>query len=64
MGILLQYNQKTSYTARELMENTKLSKEFVIGLLGVLTKARVLKVTNGELGDEEANYELNTDFKR
>ncbi|KAI8051205.1 Cullin [Syncephalis plumigaleata] len=63
MGILLQYNQKTSYTARELMDSTKLSKEFVIGLLGVLTKARVLKVTNGELGDDNANYELNTDFK-
>ncbi|KAI9593415.1 Cullin [Syncephalis fuscata] len=63
MGILLQYNHKTSYTVQELMDNTQLTKEFVVGLLGVLCKARVLKLASGEPADEEAVYELNQDYK-
>lgn len=56
MGILLQYNEATSYTWQELLERTGLSSDVLQGQLGVLMKAKVL------LQDKD-KYDLNMDFK-
>ncbi|KAJ3404488.1 hypothetical protein HDV05_007143, partial [Chytridiales sp. JEL 0842] len=63
MGILLQYNNATSYTFAELLNSTGLSPEMLTSQLTTVCKAKVLLVTNGKLGDESSKYELNEDFK-
>lgn len=65
MGILLQYNNGTSYTIEELQKNTALSPEALTPALSILVKAKVLLLSNGEkAGDEGTRYDLNFDFKR
>ncbi|ORZ15680.1 Cullin [Absidia repens] len=64
MGVLLQYNNATSYTYEELQTNTSLSPDAINPALGILLKARVLLLTSGEkVGDPKSRYELNFDFK-
>ncbi|KAI9262321.1 Cullin [Phascolomyces articulosus] len=64
MGVLLQYNSGTSYTFEELKESTALSPEVLTSALGILVKAKVLLLNNGEkVGDNGSKYDLNFDFK-
>ncbi|CAO3629492.1 unnamed protein product [Cunninghamella blakesleeana] len=64
MGVLLQYNNGTSYTIEELQKNTALSPEALTPALSILVKAKVLLLSNGEkAGDEGTRYDLNFDFK-
>ncbi|CAO3584896.1 unnamed protein product [Absidia cylindrospora] len=64
MGVLLQYNNATSYTYEELQTNTSLSPDAINPTLGILLKARVLLLTSGEkVGDPNSRYDLNFDFK-
>ncbi|ORX47764.1 Cullin-domain-containing protein [Hesseltinella vesiculosa] len=63
MGILLQYNNATSYTLKELQSRTDLAAEALNPALGILIKARVLLLVNGQAGDDNARYDLNFDFK-
>ncbi|KAI8068663.1 Cullin [Gongronella butleri] len=63
MGILLQYNNATSYTFSELQSRTELSSEPLSGALGILIKARVLTLAEGQLGDDNARFDLNMTFK-
>ncbi|KAI8809093.1 Cullin [Cladochytrium replicatum] len=66
MGILLQYNNLTSYTWEDLMFSTSLTKEVLIGQLGILVKAKILTIAEGgpsTLGSAGSKYDLNFDFK-
>ncbi|RKP05744.1 Cullin family-domain-containing protein [Thamnocephalis sphaerospora] len=63
MGVLLQYNKNTSYTAAELMESTKLNKETVNGILGIFCKSKLLQLESGQAGSDGARYGLNMDYK-
>ncbi|KAJ3077130.1 hypothetical protein HK102_005291 [Quaeritorhiza haematococci] len=64
MGILLQYNNATSYTWEELLQSTALTPEVLQGQLGILVKAKVLQVQDGaSVGSEGSKYDLNFDFK-
>ncbi|KAF9405028.1 hypothetical protein BGZ94_003806 [Podila epigama] len=64
MGILLQYNSGLVYTLEELQTQTNLNMDVLTGALGILVKAKVLLLDNGEnVGDAGSRYELNLDFK-
>ncbi|KAI8381581.1 Cullin [Radiomyces spectabilis] len=64
MGILLQYNNATSYSYEELQKNTGLTPEAINPALGILVKAKVLLLCDSEkVGDAASRYELNFDFK-
>ncbi|KAG2180824.1 hypothetical protein INT43_008403, partial [Umbelopsis isabellina] len=64
MGILLQYNNADSYTFEELRDSTNLSPEAITPALGILVKAKILMLANGEkVGDAGSRYNLNLDFK-
>lgn len=65
MGILLQYNTGVSYSLEELQTQTNLNPDILSGALGILVKAKVLLLGNGEnVGDAGTRYDLNMDFKR
>ena len=65
MGVLLQYNSGTSYTFEELQASTALAPEVLSSALGILIKAKVLLLSNGEkVGDAGTKYDLNLGFKR
>jgi len=65
MGILLQYNTGLSYSLEELQTQTNLNPDILSGALGILVKAKVLLLGNGEnVGDAGTRYDLNMDFKR
>lgn len=65
MGVLLQYNSATSYTYEDLQRSTALSPEALNPALGILVKAKVLLLGEGEkVGDNGSRYDLNMDFKR
>ncbi|KAG0322199.1 hypothetical protein BGZ97_008351 [Linnemannia gamsii] len=64
MGILLQYNTGISYSLEELQTQTNLNPDILSGALGILVKAKVLLLGNGEnVGDAGTRYDLNMDFK-
>ncbi|RUP51948.1 hypothetical protein BC936DRAFT_144264 [Jimgerdemannia flammicorona] len=64
MGILLQYNNTTSYTIEELQESTGLTPDALNPALGILVKAKVVVLDNGDnVGDAGTKYDLNMDFK-
>ncbi|KAI7849620.1 Cullin [Circinella umbellata] len=64
MGVLLQYNNSTSYTFEELQSSTALAPEVLSSALGILIKAKVLLLSNGEkVGDAGTKYDLNFGFK-
>lgn len=64
MGILLQYNNSDSYTYEELQKSTALSPEALNPALGILVKAKVLLLRDGEnVGEKGSSYALNQDFK-
>ena len=44
MAVLLQFNTALTYSVDELIANTGLQKESVVGVLGILEKARLLQV--------------------
>jgi len=62
MGILLQYNNATSYTFRDLEASTQLAPDVLKQVLAILTKARVL-LSSAEEPDESTKFDLNVDFK-
>ena len=65
MGVLLQYNNGTSYTFDELQKSTSLTPEVLSSAIGILVKAKVLLLGDGQkLGDPDSRYDLNFDFKR
>lgn len=65
MGVLLQYNNATSYTYEDIQRSTALTPEALNPALGILIKAKVLLLTEGEkVGDSGSRYDLNFDFKR
>ncbi|ORY98895.1 Cullin [Syncephalastrum racemosum] len=64
MGVLLQYNNATSYTYQDLQKNTALSPEALNPALGILVKAKVLLLGEGQSANEpDTRYNLNLDFK-
>ncbi|KAG0037208.1 hypothetical protein BGZ82_002969 [Podila clonocystis] len=64
MGILLQYNSGLVYSLEELQAQTNLNMDILSGALGILVKAKVLLLENGEnVGDAGTRYELNTEFR-
>lgn len=64
MGVLLQYNNATSYTYEDIQRSTALTPEALNPALGILVKAKVLLLTDGEkVGDSNSRYDLNFDFK-
>ncbi|KAJ8662605.1 hypothetical protein O0I10_001567 [Lichtheimia ornata] len=64
MGVLLQYNNATSYTYEDIQQSTALTPEALNPALGILIKAKVLLLTEGEkVGDSGSRYDLNFDFK-
>jgi cullin 1 len=64
MGILLQYNNKTSYTAAELAKNTQLNEPIVNSILAILCKAKVLLPQGGNVGEPNTVYALNMKYTR
>lgn len=65
MGVLLQYNNATSYTYEDLQKNTALSPEALNPALGILVKAKVLLLGEGQTANEPGTrYNLNLDFKK
>ena len=64
MGILLQYNKDTSYTFEDLSQSTDLNADVLSGQLGILVKAKVLLLSNGNVGEPGSRYDLHMDFKR
>ena len=65
VGILLQYNKGTSYTLKELHDNTGMEMDLLIFQLDHLIKAEVILLENGEdIGDSKAIFTLNFEFER
>jgi hypothetical protein len=60
MAVLVQYNSADAFTYKELATATSLDETTLRGVLGTLTKAKVLNLVE-EDGDE--NFELNYNFK-
>ena len=56
MGILLQYNNETSYTFEQLRSLTNLNEDLLKGNLNLFLKAKVLLL-------QDDKYALNIDFK-
>jgi cullin 1 len=65
MGILLQFNNATSYSIEELQELTKLEPSILIGHLGILVKAKILlqDPSDANTGTPKSTYALNQDYK-
>ncbi|KAK9453215.1 Cullin [Dipodascopsis uninucleata] len=64
MAILLPYNSADTYTYEQLQQVTALNKEYLVGSLTILVKAKVLLLEIGrEVGDAGSKYTLNKDFK-
>ncbi|KAI8908568.1 Cullin, partial [Gorgonomyces haynaldii] len=63
MAILLLYNRSTVYTFDALVESTGMSPDVLQGQLGILVKAKVVLVQDGDLGQPQSKYPLNMDFK-
>ncbi|KAF0508479.1 Cullin-domain-containing protein [Gigaspora margarita] len=64
MGILLQYNNNTSYTFEELKQKTDLYDFVLTEILKTLIQTKVLKLSNSnEVGCPLSRYELNMNFK-
>jgi cullin 1 len=63
MGILLQYNNATSYTWEDLLQNTGLTPDVLQSQITTILKAKVLVVGSGGLGKAASRYDLNEDFK-
>ncbi|KAK9338533.1 Cullin [Lipomyces starkeyi] len=64
MAILLPYNNGDTYSYEQLQQITALNKEYLVGSLSILVKARVLLLEgSGEVGDPGTKYTLNMDFK-
>jgi len=64
MGILLQFNNATSYTLQELQESTALTPDQLNPALSIFLKAKILEIKDGEqAGDPGSKYELNLEFK-
>ncbi|KAI8145631.1 Cullin [Fennellomyces sp. T-0311] len=64
MGVLLQYNNGTSYTFDELQKSTGLNQDVLQSAIGILVKAKVLLLGEGQkLGEANSRYDLNFDFK-
>ncbi|ORX99040.1 Cullin-domain-containing protein [Basidiobolus meristosporus CBS 931.73] len=64
MGILLHYNDGTSYSYEELQTATGLNPDVLNGQLGILVKAKVLTLSQGQaVGEAGSRYDLNMDFK-
>ncbi|CAG8748053.1 40052_t:CDS:10, partial [Gigaspora margarita] len=64
MGILLQYNDNTSYTFEELKQKTDLYDCALTEILKILIQTKVLKLSNSnEVGCPLSRYELNMNFK-
>lgn len=65
MGILLQYNNATTYSWEGLMESTGLAPEVLQGQVNILVKAKVLTIASSDVkvGDAGSKYDLNMGFK-
>lgn len=65
MGILLQYNNATTYSWEDLLNGTGLAPEVLLGALSILVKAKVLTTASADdkVGDAESKYDLNMGFK-
>ncbi|KAG4301262.1 hypothetical protein PCK1_002572 [Pneumocystis canis] len=65
MGILLAYNNSTSFSYEQLQVITALRKDILDASLNILVKAKVLLVfpPNMAIGDNGTRYHLNMDFK-
>ncbi|KAK9465105.1 Cullin [Lipomyces arxii] len=64
MAILLPYNNADTYSYEQLQQSTALNKEYLVGSLAILVKAKVLIMDNGtEIGAPGTKYTLNMDFK-
>ncbi|KAK9765979.1 ubiquitin ligase (cullin) of SCF [Basidiobolus ranarum] len=64
MGILLHYNVGLSYSYEELQTGTGINPDVLNGQLGILVKAKVLTITQGQsVGEPGSRYDLNMDFK-
>lgn len=65
MGILLQYNNATSYTWEQLLSNTNLNAVALSGQLGSLVKGKVLLLDppTSKIGEANVKYNLNMDYK-
>lgn len=63
MAILLPFNNSDTYSFEQLSQITGLTREYLVGSLMPLVKARVLSLDGGEIGDAGSKYSLNMDFK-
>ncbi|KAJ3359163.1 hypothetical protein GGF32_009611 [Allomyces javanicus] len=65
MGILLQYNNATSYTWEELLALTKLDAPTLAGHLGTFLKAKIMiqEPEGAPVGDAGTKYALNMSYK-
>lgn len=64
MAVLLQFNGVTSHTVKQLSENTGISQDYLIQVLQVLLKAKVLICPDAEEKlTAESKIELNMAFK-
>ncbi|KAI0055375.1 Cullin-domain-containing protein [Artomyces pyxidatus] len=57
MAVLLQYNDNDTLSLDELVAATEISKEILVQVLALLTKARIL------ISEETDQYDLNPNFK-
>ena len=62
MGVLLQFNNATSYSFVELEQSTQIAPEVLKQILAILLKARVL-LSDTEEPDIASRFDLNLDFK-
>eukprot|EP01137_Pigoraptor_chileana_P032706 Opistho-2@22517 len=65
MALLLQFNRNDSLTLEELKAATGINDETIKGVLGTLTKAKLLDAEDAEETDFESatKFTVNTDFK-
>lgn len=61
MSILLQYNKNTSYTRKELLQNTGIDQDLLDQQLKYLTN---LKLLHRNFDYEKTTYDLNFEFSR
>lgn len=63
MAILLQFNEQTSFTARQIFENTGIDKTYLLQMLAFLViKPKLLKSTDKGNITENSVVELNTNY--
>ncbi|KAK9448784.1 Cullin [Limtongia smithiae] len=63
MAILLPYNNADTYSYEQLQQITALTKEYLVGSLAPLVKAKVLILEGSDVGEAGTKYTLNQDFK-